>query len=151
MRRGQPAEDTGPARHRRPEPARAGPRPVARAAAARRDPLSARTGRDHGHGDSLLQRRARAGLRLWLGLVAFCLAVFLVIYIAAIAMSWRASRGEVVPGPWWSRWYGILAALVAITAIGLAAPGRRPRSLPELLFPAESMAPTLMLGDKLIA
>jgi signal peptidase I len=93
----------------------------------------------------------RLGFRLWLGLVVLCLAAVLVVYIAAISMSWRASRGEVVPGPWWSRWYGILAALVAITAVNWPLPDVARGHYRSFYLPAEGMAPTLMLGDKFIA
>jgi signal peptidase I len=89
--------------------------------------------------------------RGWAALMAVCLAAILVIYLGPIAMSWRASRGAAVAGPWWSRWYGLSAAFVLITAVNWPLPDLARSQYKTFYLPAESMTPTLARGDKLVA
>jgi signal peptidase I len=89
--------------------------------------------------------------RRWAAIVAVCMIAILVIYLAPVVMSWRASRGAAVAGPWWSRWYGLLAAFVLITAVNWPLADLARSHYQTFYLPAESMAPTLALGDKLVA
>ena len=88
---------------------------------------------------------------VWAGLVAFCLIALLIVYAIAIVLSWRASRTAPAAGPWWSRWYG----LVAVVLLGMVATWPMPdlafRQYRSFYLPAESMMPTLALGDRLVA
>jgi signal peptidase I len=89
--------------------------------------------------------------RRWAALMAVCLVAILVIYLAPIVMSWRASRGTAVAGPWWSRWYGLLAAFVLVTAVNWPLAELARSHYRSFYLPAESMTPTLAIGDRLVA
>lgn len=89
--------------------------------------------------------------RGWAALMALCLIALLPIYLAPAVMSWRASRGPAAAGPWWSRWYGILAAFALITAMNWPLPDLARSYYKTFYLPSEGMAPTLALGDRLVA
>lgn len=91
------------------------------------------------------------GFRLWAALMVFFLTGLLIVYITPIAMSWRASRGPPAPGPWWSRWYGIALALVLVCTLNWLLADLARSYYRSFYLPAESMTPTLALGDKLVA
>jgi signal peptidase I len=88
---------------------------------------------------------------IWATLVAITAAAMLSIYVSAFAISWRGSKFVQPPGPWWSRWYGIAGAWLAIVVIGLLVPDFTNKYYKTFYMPAESMAPTLLVNDRLLA
>jgi signal peptidase I len=93
----------------------------------------------------------RLGFRLWVGLMVFLLTAILLIYGGSVVMSCRWSRGPAIAGPWWSRWYGLVAALVFVTALNWPLSELARGEYRNFYLPAESMTPTLALGDRLVA
>lgn len=82
--------------------------------------------------------------------VALFVASLLGIYMASIILTWRRSRKLATGTPWWSRWYGLVAAwLLASLGADLAVEGAH-RFYKPFYLPAESMAPTLDKDDKII-
>lgn len=90
------------------------------------------------------------GFRAWAALVVSFLVAILILYVAPIVLSWRASRCVQTPAPWWSRWYGIVLVLLIVIAVTWPLPdvtlGYR-----AFYLPAESMTPTLGVNDRVIA
>lgn len=91
------------------------------------------------------------GFRTWLGILLVPLAVMLIVYVTAIVMSWRASRVARRPGPWWSRWYGIAAVFAAVVATDWLATEILRGYYGAFYIASESMAPTLVKGDRFVA
>lgn len=91
------------------------------------------------------------GFRLWAALMALLLTAVLITYIMPIVMSWRASRAPAAAGPWWSRWYGLLAALVLVIGLNWPLSNFARSHYRNFYLPSESMEPTLALGDKFVA
>jgi signal peptidase I len=89
--------------------------------------------------------------RAWVALVAVSLLALLMLYAGSIALSWRASRGPAAAGPWWSRWHGLVAALALVMALNWPASELVRGFYRAFYLPAESMMPTLALGDRLVA
>jgi signal peptidase I len=90
------------------------------------------------------------GFRTWAALVLSFMVALLILYFGSIALSWRASRLVQPPGPWWSRWYGIVAVLAVEMAVGWAIPDAT-LGYKSFYLPAESMTPTLAVNDRLVA
>lgn len=82
---------------------------------------------------------------------ALLVLVALAAYVAAMVLSWRLSAVHGAEPGWWSRWYGIAA--VAVVAIALSWPLQDlgHRFYKPFRIPSESMAPTLVKGDRLLA
>ena len=79
------------------------------------------------------------------------IVVILVSYLGSIILTWKMSKAGVAKRPWWSRWYSLI--LTYVLTLGTAWPityYARTFNRPYVL-PAESMRPTLEVGDKLIA
>jgi len=91
------------------------------------------------------------GFRTWAVLMAALLAAVVGLYVASIALSWRASRPVQAPGRWWSRWYGIVGALLAMLAAGALLQDVAFGYYKSFYTPAESMAPTLLVNDRFVA
>jgi len=89
--------------------------------------------------------------RAWAALVVVCLSALLILSVAAIWMSWQGSRGPAAAGPWWSRWYGIVAALVLIFTLNWSLAEFARTFYRSFYLPAEAMMPTLARGDRLVA
>ena len=71
--------------------------------------------------------------------------------LGSIWLSWRRSGVRAEEKPWWSRWYSILAAWVALTAAaGLLGSALHGFYKPFYL-PAQGMAPTLVKNDRILA
>ena len=79
------------------------------------------------------------------------IVVILVSYLGSIILTWKMSKAGVAKRPWWSRWYSLI--LIYVLTLGTVWPityYTRTFNRPYFL-PAESMRPTLEVGDKLIA
>jgi signal peptidase I len=83
--------------------------------------------------------------------VALLVLVILGTLVGSIAASWRASRSIAAVQPVWSRWYSMLAVLVATLLLaelfGRAAHG----FYKPFYIPSEAMMPTFVKNDWLIA
>jgi len=95
------------------------------------------------------------GPQLGFGGYAISLLLLLAIYVGAIivtvVMSWRASEAREPEPQWWSRWYALLGAYFAISVIGFGLVDVMHDYYKPFYLPAESMAPTLLLKDRLVA
>lgn len=80
------------------------------------------------------------------------LALYLGAILVSAVMSWRASRlrPEGSPGRW-SRWYALLGIYMAVTAITATLVPVMHGFYKPFYIPAESMMPTLMVNDRLVA
>lgn len=75
-----------------------------------------------------------------------------IIFLASIILSWRRSTTRPpAPRPWWTRWYAILLALIAVDAACLGLASLTHRFYKPYYIPSEGMAPTLIKGDRLVA
>ncbi len=83
--------------------------------------------------------------------VAAALALGAAPSVVASVLTWRASRERREPRPVWARWYAVFGiGLVAVAAFQLVAEAGR--SFHRVFdIPAASMAPTLAVGDRLVA
>lgn len=87
----------------------------------------------------------------WIVLLTFLLIVAIGAYIASGILTWRASKRNSSAGPWWSRWHGILGALILVTLlIDLSSDLARSRYR-NFYLPTDNMAPLLEKGDKIVA
>ena len=73
------------------------------------------------------------------------------IYAGSMVLSWRGSAVRRPPEEWWSRWYGIVALAVAAIAVAWPLPNLAHSFYKPFYVPAESMAPTLLKGDRIVA
>jgi signal peptidase I len=89
--------------------------------------------------------------RIWIAVVLFSLLVGLGVYVAAILLSWRASAIRLPNLPWWARWYGLTAIGMGCFAAYWPAPDVLASYYKAFYLPAESMEPTLLKGDRLLA
>lgn len=87
----------------------------------------------------------------WVLVMAAMLVGVLAIYIAAIAMSWRHSALVALGRPWWSRWYGICAALLVAVLGNSILPDVARGYYRNFYIPSEAMMPTLLVNDGLVA
>ena len=87
---------------------------------------------------------------VWAGLLLFLAAAVAAIYVGSIVINWRASRHRLPTGPWWSRWYGIAGALLAILASGAVLPDMARGYYRTFYIPSEAMLPTLQVDDRLV-
>jgi signal peptidase I len=73
------------------------------------------------------------------------------LYMGAMIATWRTSRLRPEDRPWWSRWYGLLIAIVAaiVAANLLTAAGHA--FYKPFYVPSEGMAPTLAKDDRFLA
>ena len=80
------------------------------------------------------------------------LALYLGAILVSAVMSWRASRlrPERSPGRW-SRWYALLGIYVAVSAITATLVPVLHGYYKPFYIPAESMMPTLLVNDRLVA
>ncbi|GAO39395.1 hypothetical protein SCH01S_29_00830 [Sphingomonas changbaiensis NBRC 104936] len=86
-----------------------------------------------------------------LALLPVLLIAFGVLYVAPILIGWKQSRTRPARRAWWSKWYSLvalfaLAAVLSSPAIDLAHSYYRP-----FYIPAESMEPTLSVGERFVA
>jgi signal peptidase I len=94
---------------------------------------------------------ANLGFRTWATLMILAMATLAITYLGSIAMSWRASRNRLPAGPWWSRWYGITGVVVVLWSLNWTLPEVGWHHYRTFYLPAESMAPTLLRNDRLVA
>jgi signal peptidase I len=87
----------------------------------------------------------------WATLIGFALAALLAIYLIAIVLSWRLSARRLPSSPWWSRWYGMAAILVALWTLTTLLPDFTQSTYKAFYIPSEAMLPTFDVGDKIIA
>ncbi|HEX8623628.1 MAG TPA: signal peptidase I [Allosphingosinicella sp.] len=73
------------------------------------------------------------------------------LYLLSMLFSWRGSALCGSPEAWWSRWYGIAALALTAIAVSWPLPGIAHRFYEPFYMPAESMAPTLLKGDRILA
>lgn len=75
----------------------------------------------------------------------------LAIYLASFILSWRRSA-VIDPAPrWWTRWYGLLLAWALLVTVGEVGVWAAHSFYKPFYLPAESMAPTLNLNEKVVA
>jgi signal peptidase I len=84
-------------------------------------------------------------------IVAIAIAGTVILYIGAVAHSWRASRDLVADTAWWSRWYGLVLATSASWLLAQASVAMLHGFYKPFYVPAASMAPTLLPNDKILA
>lgn len=89
--------------------------------------------------------------------VGYAASILLVIlfYVAAvvasIAVSWRGSRSRAPNMAWWSRWYGLIGVYLVLTLAASFLAEAAHRFYKPFYLPSESMVPTLLVNDRLIA
>lgn len=87
----------------------------------------------------------------FLAFIAWSAFLTIGVYGAAIVLTWMWSRVRAGPAPWWSRWYALIAVL-ALSQLALSGVVALGHSLYKPYYlPAESMHPTLMVGDRFVA
>ncbi|HEX8622505.1 MAG TPA: signal peptidase I [Allosphingosinicella sp.] len=85
------------------------------------------------------------------GLFGATILVIVVIYAGSMAATWRTSRTRPDESRWWSRWYGLLLAIVlSIAAANLLTVAAHAFYKP-FHVPSEGMAPTLVKDDRFLA
>lgn len=77
--------------------------------------------------------------------------VYIAAIIAAMAMSWWGSRTRVARPPWWSRWYALIGAYLAVSLAGYGLVALLHGYYKPFYVPSEAMAPTFVPNDRLIA
>ncbi|HEV2866541.1 MAG TPA: signal peptidase I [Allosphingosinicella sp.] len=87
----------------------------------------------------------------WLTLVGIIIAALVAVYLGSIILSWRASARLQPSGPWWSRWYGIVGTLLAISAANALIPDFTQSTYKVFYIPSEAMAPTFLKNDHILA
>lgn len=90
------------------------------------------------------------GFRVWAALMLVLVVAIPLVYLGSIVLSWRAARNILPPGRWYSRWYGIAAALVAVLGIGAVLPDMALDYYRTFYIPSEAMLPTLRVEDRLL-
>jgi signal peptidase I len=91
------------------------------------------------------------GFRSWAVLLGIALTVAAATYLLSIIWTWRTSARPAVTGPWWSRWYGIVAAFLAIAAINWPLQDLAIGHYKTFYLPAEAMLPSLRVDDTIVA
>ena len=86
--------------------------------------------------------------RGYLAILVTALGTYLVLYILAIVLSWRRSDMLAPRHGWAWRWYGVVGAGLAVSALFLLLPDPRYRSF---YGASRSMAPTFQAGDRVLA
>lgn len=71
--------------------------------------------------------------------------------LTSMVLSWRRGGRNAAHRPWWSRWYGVLLALVVTGVIGNLAAAACHDYYKPFYVPAESMVPALDKNDKFVA
>ena len=83
--------------------------------------------------------------------MAVVVAIGLAILIGPVAQSWRASAWKCAPGPWWTRWYALVGCWLLQTLAAQGAVELLHSFYKPFYAAAESMAPTLVTNDRLLA
>ena len=92
-----------------------------------------------------------------LGFVGYAVSALLLVlvYVAAIvaamAMSWRGSRARAAQPPWWSRWYALIGAYLAVSLASYGLVALLHGYYKPFYIPSEAMAPTFVPYDRLVA
>lgn len=79
------------------------------------------------------------------------LVLWLLNFVVAFTLTWRASRVRPLRHPWYARWYTIVAMVLANAAVGEAVVRIVNINYRNFYIPAESMLPALHVGDRLVA
>lgn len=87
----------------------------------------------------------------WAGAALGALALLLVAYTIAMAMSWRTSRTQQGHAPWWSRWYAILGAAALGFGVAWLSGDVALSFYKSFYLPSESMTPSFAKGDRFVA
>ncbi len=87
----------------------------------------------------------------WIAVVLISSLIGIGVYLVAIVLSWRASALRAAELPWWARWYSLVAIGIGCFAAYWPAPDVLLSYYQAFYMPAESMEPTLLKGDRLVA
>lgn len=77
------------------------------------------------------------------------LMIYAAIWIVPMAATWRRSARTALAQPRWSRWYSIIAIILAVWAINFSIPPLSPTYYKTYFLPAEGMLPTLAVNDRI--
>lgn len=84
-------------------------------------------------------------------LVVIIFSVGLAIFGATAVLTWRGSLRRRSPRPWWARWYSLVLVVIVAGAAAQGSVGVLHRLYRPFYAPSESMAPTVLINDKLVA
>lgn len=87
----------------------------------------------------------------WLSILSVGVVVILVLYGGSMAMTWRSSRRVEPRTGWLWRWYGVIAVCVGVIAVTSPLSGIPLKYYRNFWVPADSMYPTLQVGDRFVA
>lgn len=79
------------------------------------------------------------------------LIVYVAAIVVAIVMSWRGSRAREAEPVWWTRWYALVGAYLAVSLVGYILVPLLHGYYKPFYLPSEAMAPTFVPYDRLIA
>ncbi len=79
------------------------------------------------------------------------IAIAALAYGGSIVQSWRGSLVRHRPLRWWSRWYGLLAIVLAVDIAGWPLPDLLRSYYRNFSVPSESMEPTIEKQDRFLA
>jgi signal peptidase I len=89
--------------------------------------------------------------RMFVALVAIILPVSVALLLVPAVMTWRGSRARATGRPWWSRWYSLVVVAILVSISSQLAGGALHRLYKPFYAPSESMVPTILKNDKLVA
>ncbi|MFN3388916.1 MAG: signal peptidase I [Allosphingosinicella sp.] len=87
----------------------------------------------------------------WIGFLALLVPLGLFLLIGPVVATWRSSRFKARRRAWWRRWYVLLGLILAYQFGSVAAVDMLHGIYKPFYIPAESMEPTLAVGDRLVA
>jgi signal peptidase I len=87
---------------------------------------------------------------VYFSLLAFVISLTLIAVFGSISMTWKHSKRLELAPRWWSRWYSLVAIAGVGSILSYGANGFK-SYYKNYYIPAESMSPSLEIGDKLLA